>query len=91
MIQIDMKMPERCTRCPFVNIIIMPPKMDIYCQLTHQKFDLDSVEMDKRHKDCPLHEVKVQLDFNNDRDCKLCKNFDGKYCTAWDCKFEKRV
>ena len=91
MILIDMEMPERCTKCPFVNIVIIPPKMDIHCQLTHQRFGLESVEMNKRHKDCPLHDIKEQLDLNNDRDCGNCIHHKGNYCTSWDCNFEKRV
>lgn len=58
MIQIDMEMPERCSRCPFVNIIIQPPKVDICCQILKMHFDLDFVETHQRHPDCPLKEVQ---------------------------------
>lgn len=25
-----------------------------------------------------------------ERDCKNCKNHDGKFCQVWDCKFEPK-
>ena len=25
-----------------------------------------------------------------ERDCENCKNYDGKYCVVWDCKFEAK-
>lgn len=58
MIQIDMEMPIRCSRCPFVNITIQPTMVEISCTILKKKFDLEFVEMHQRHPECPLMEVK---------------------------------
>lgn len=35
----------------------------------------------------PMNEEDLGKD---DRDCEHCRNYDGMYCTAWDCRFEAK-
>lgn len=58
MIQIDIPMPERCSRCPFVNVVIQPPRMEIHCTILKTQFDVDFMEKNQRHPECPLMEVE---------------------------------
>ena len=35
----------------------------------------------------PMDEQNFETE---ERDCVHCKNYDGKYCQVWDCKFEPK-
>lgn len=63
MILIDMEMPARCSRCPFVNIVILNGEVrDMSCTLTKARIDIETME---RSPDCILREVKDKINGAN--------------------------
>ena len=81
MLQIDIKMPNACVDCPFLDDSEIFP----YCILLKESRGFNFAYEEKRFNNCPLKEQTDETDMVKVVRCKDCKHSEYWYGNKYRC------